>query len=315
MIKFFCIFVKFSYNDFIKKLKESKKAYKKSKSLATYFLYAYLNIMSIITKKEDIAKYFYLHFYLNGTGAEFLDFDLPLPTYQKHSNRGYYIAWALNGYFGTKENMQFLKDIQLRFLDTFSENRAEIVPFRPNFKNLSNTKVFFNSYELKEFSTKLNSIKKIRNFDLSMTNYEDNVFWQIKVYAEMRISKNGIVSYEELIDFAENICMEEVKDFSTLRSKCRNIWHWYMLRDFEPFKRRKSTRTPEEIKLTRQEKAKENSKKKYEINKGKIEIAIKSLKEQNKLLKPNKKPNISAIAKLTELSRPTVIKHIENMSI
>lgn len=275
--------------------------------------------MDIITKKTDFSKSFYLHFYINGTGTEFLDYDLPFPTYQKHANKGYYIAWAINGYFGTKQGAEYLRDIKLRFVDTF---KAEICPFRPNVKN-DKAKVFLRAYELKEFSTRLNSIKNISNFNLNMNSYKDEVFWKIKIYAELRIKENGIVAYEDLLSFADANCKDEVKDYSTLKAKCRSIWHWYNQRDYEYGTHRKKLKDRvseeeykqilEKNKMTRQEIAKQNTKKLIDNSINKITVAVNALREQNKLFKPNGKPNISQVAKISQVSRNTVMKYIQNI--
>lgn len=265
-------------------------------------------IMDIITKKQDFSKLFFLHFYISGNGTEFLDYDLPIPTYQKHTNNGYYIAWGLNGYFGTKKGSEFLKDIKIRFINTF---KAEICPFRPKLDN-QDAKVFLKAYELKEFSQRLKSIKEISNFNLTMTHYKDEVFWKIKIYAEIRIEENGIVAYEDLLFFAESHCLEQVKDYSTLKAKCRSIWHWYNARDYE-LTRKKSSKTKEEIKMTRQEIAKLNTQNTIKNSKNKITVAINALKKENKLYKKNGKPNITNIAELSEMSRFTVRKYIEEL--
>lgn len=262
--------------------------------------------MAIITQKTDFSKSFYLHFYINGLGTEFLDYDLPIPTYQKHANKGYYIAWALNGFFATKKASEFIKDIKIRFIDTF---KAEICPFRPDLSN-DKAKVFLKAYELKEFSKRLDSVKTISNFNLSMDSYKDNVFWKLKIYAEIRIKANGIVAYEDILNFGEINLIEEVKDYSTLKAKCRSIWHYYNARDYE-IGRTKSLKTKEEIKMTRQEIAKQNTKIKIEKSRAKVYQVAEMLKLQNKLYKPNKKPNVSLVAEYSNTTRKTAKKYLD----
>lgn len=258
---------------------------------------------------EDLKRCFFIHLKITGEGSEFLDYKLPTPSYQKFGyHNSVFYGWALNGYFGTHKAQEFLKDIQQRLLYTFTDYKPEILPFKPDLK-ARKSQIFLRSYELKEFSTRLESIKHISRVELNIDSYKDQVFWELKIYAEIRIKENGIFSYDELLEFGEYQCLDRVKDYSTLRAKCKSIFNWYLMRDFE-IGRQKSERTAEEIMATRQEKLSEARKIKTERALTAIKVAINALQEQNKLYKPNGKPNLSLIERTAGISRETVRKYI-----
>jgi len=49
-------------------------------------------------KNDEINQVFWLYFWINGVGDEWIEFNLPIPTIHKHINRGYYIGWAIDDY-------------------------------------------------------------------------------------------------------------------------------------------------------------------------------------------------------------------------
>jgi len=90
---------------------------------------------------------------------------------------------------------------------------------------------------------------------------DDNTFWELKLWIEHRIRDNGgegsYVEFMGLFDHA--LGFYSFKDSSTARAKCRNIWKWYEARGWTYHILKKSSKTEEEILMTRQERARTNA--------------------------------------------------------
>jgi len=232
--------------------------------------------MDIISKKTELIKNFWLYFWINGIGDEWIEYGLPIPTIHKHINRGYYIGWAIDGFFKTKKGQEFLNDIIARFLISFNEKGIERLPFKPSKKDLDNNtaRIYAKVYKLKEFSRQLDSLPTKKFTPTRADSFEDFTFWAIKLYAEDMIRATGFIVYDSLESWALNQFLEH-KERSTIRAKCRSVWKWYSDRDFElSNSQEKKYETIElwyeESKMTRQENMKKISREKAEKNKRKI---------------------------------------------
>ncbi len=100
---------------------------------------------------------------LKGDGLEWLDFNLPTPTFFQHStdasSRIYFIGWALNGHFGTNKSYQYLSEIKARLALTLLEYEPRILDFKPSLDSYMETaKIHLVKYRLENFSTNLKSL-------------------------------------------------------------------------------------------------------------------------------------------------------------
>ena len=255
----------------------------------------------------------WLYFYLQGTGSEFLDYNLPFPNVLKHINKGYYIGWQVNGYPGTKEAREYFNDIIARFLITFKDFNPEKIDFKPRIDKHTHIN-FKNSYELKQFQT-LNSIqtpKKAQNRTESVDTI-DQVFWAIKYYTESIIKEVGFVPYEMLEEFAYRNFY--YKEKSTLRAKCRSIWDWYNSRDWTiPVnKRKRKTKNNKELLMTRQERAKKNAQLKYKRARAAILGFIQENLFSDEYKRKNGAWNLTKLSKEIGIHRDTIRKHLKEM--
>jgi DNA-binding transcriptional ArsR family regulator len=274
--------------------------------------------MELYQKKEKITTW--LYFYLNGAGAEFLDYKLPFPNFLQHINKGYYIGWKINDFPGTKEARDYFNDVIARFLITFKDYKPEKLEFNPKKDEYTHFNLK-NSYELSDFQN-LKSIKtpvKIQKRAESI-NTTDQIFWAIKYYTEdliMEFGAGNIIPYNLIEEYAFRHFYDK-KDRSTLKAKCRNIWNWYNNRDWtisKPFTITKETpqnnKIIKEKLMTRQERAKKNAELKFNRARASILGIIKDNILAPTYLKKDNSWNVSHIAKDLKMSRTTIIKHLK----
>ena len=261
-------------------------------------------------------------FHFTGNGTEWIDEGLPIPTYLEHINKGYLIAWAIDGYFGTQKATEYLNDIIARVLITFKDlkpkrqlykPKIEGSPFRsvrPQNSGRYGAHYLPKIYKLKELQ-KLKSIKKHIHAPSRADNFEDHVFWSIKLFCEDLIRTQGLPTFSQLEEFAYSNF--NYKDKSTLRAKCRSIFNWYETNDWKlPYQRK--TKTAEELKLTRQERARANTEERAARAKAKVTNAVTGLMAET-YKKKSGTWNITKIAEDTNLNRRTVTKYIKELSL
>lgn len=243
-------------------------------------------------------------FHMTGNGTEWIDEGLPTPSYLEHINKGYLIAWAIDGYFGTQKATEYLNDIIARVLITFKDLKPKRQLYKPSIESASH--YLPKIYKLKELQ-QLKSLKKRIHAPRRADSFEDHVFWSIKLYCEDLIRDQGLPTFTQLEDFAyQNF---DHKDKSTLRAKCRSIFNWYEANNWKlPYKRK--TKTAKELKVTRQERALENTRAREAKAKAKVINAITGLMAET-YKKKNGAWNISKIAEDNQLNRRTVSKYIK----
>lgn len=247
-------------------------------------------------------------FHFQGNGTEWIDQGLPTPTYLEHINKGYLIAWAIDGYFGTQKATSYLNDIIARILITFKDLKPKRQHYKP--KICRSSHYLPKIYKLQE----LQNLKSIQNRSKTPSradSFEDHTFWAIKLFCEDLIRSQGIATFNQLEDFAkENF---EHKDRSTLKAKCRSIFNYYETRDWkiQQAYKRKFKDGDQGLKMTRQERAKLNTKAREEKAKAKVINAITGLMNET-YKKKNGSWNISKIAEDTNLDRRTVTKYIKD---
>ena len=246
-------------------------------------------------------------FHFNGDGTEWIDEGLPTPTYLEHINKGYLIAWAIDGYFGTLQGTQYLNDIIARVLITFKDLKPTRQLYKPKIESASHyLPKIYKLQELKNLKSLRNQIKAPSRAD----NFDDHVFWSIKLFCEDLIRNQGLAAYSQLEDFAYS---NFTKDRSTLRAKCRSIFNYYETRNWQLPHSRK-TKTNEELKVTRQERARANTKAREEKSKTKVTNAVTGLMSET-YKKKSGSWNISKIAEDTQLNRRTVMKYIKEFDL
>ena len=241
-----------------------------------------------------------------------MDADLPIPNYfyrfttHNGASSMYGVAWLLDGYFGTARGIDYLNDILARF--SLSLPILERLKHYPEEIYRHHDSV----YKLKSFqnlkSMPAKTIGRWRGHDAK----DDNTFWELKLWVEYNIKNNGgegnYVEFQRLL--AHAIAYYDWKDKSTARAKCRNIWRWYESRNWQYHILKKSKKTPEEILMTRQERALKNSKMKTEKARKAVVTAITGL-YSDEYRKANGKWHYRKIAEVVKLDPRVVAKHIK----
>jgi hypothetical protein len=251
---------------------------------------------------------FWLLFYLSGNGTEWIDAGLPIPNYLEHLNRGYIAGWQVDGFFGTKKGQEFLNDAIGRFLIAFREEgvEAERLEYKPHIKrDLGH--YMPKIYRLRELSRSLPSLPNRRHAPQRADSFDDYRFWAIKLWVEDEIrATGGPVVYERLEAWALSQFID--KERSTIRAKCRSVWHYYEERNWE-------IKTPcrtlseymEETMASRQEHMKAVAKKKAEKNRRLVINLITGLYAAD-YKKKSGSWHIGRIAEATGISSKTVGK-------
>jgi len=228
------------------------------------------------------------------------------------------IAYAIDGYFGTKASTNYLNDIIARFLISFKEYKptrvdtATLTSLRSDAASTSYGTYLPKIYKLKE----LQKLKSLANNKLPRANadkFEDYTFWAIKFHCEDLIKSQGMATAEQLINFAYTNF--EGKEKSTLKAKCRSIWHYYEKRNWSiptPYKRKC---TKEQHMATRQENMQKVNQNKIIKNRNKIKAILDDMFLQDEIKFKNGKYRIGKIAKLTELTEKTVSKYLKEMDL
>jgi len=291
---------------------------KLSPSLATGGLAFGVHSMdNIIAKKTELSKAFWLYFYI-ADGTAWIEHGLPQPTLIKHINNGSYIGYAVDGFFGTNNGIDFLNDIIARFLITFKDENIRRLAFKPSKQDLDSktAHIFAKVYKLKEFSKRLDSLPVKKKYAPRRSDsFEDFTFWAIKLYAEDMIRTYGQISYGIFESWA--LSQFEDKERSTIRAKCRNIYQWYESRDWElpsPKENKYSNLREwyEESRMTRAENMKRVSREKAERNRRAIINIMTGLYSED-YKKKNGAWHFGKIAEATNLSSKTVAKIIKEI--
>jgi len=250
---------------------------------------------------------------LNGNGTEWIDADLPTPNYFYHLKgingylNSYCIAYLIDGYFKTSKNQNYLNDIIARIILTLPVLKR--LGYAPSEEN----KQIDTIYHLKDFKA-LKSLTKEYVPKLKGQTPDDDVkFWEIKLFIENQIKKNGgegsFVDFTTIFEHA--LHFYEWKDNSTCKAKIRNIWNWYENRDWQYHMLKKTNKTKGELLMTRQERARANAVKREKESRMKVINAVTGLYAAE-LKKVNGTWSIVKIADFTKLTPKTVSKHLKN---
>ncbi len=227
---------------------------------------------------------------------------IPYPHHLKVDKFGRVVySWCIYGYFDTVSADEYLNDtiakIKLVYQDKVRligrrtiEDKNTIKPVKLNKFNL-NAKI----------KTKINEYFNYAD------NKEDTVFWALKLHAELLCRENSFFSYDDLLSYGKGNYADVVKDRSTLKAKCRNIFNWYLKRDFKPTVYVKKDKG--EVMATRRQQAIKMHTKLAEDTKRKVLNVVTGM-FAHEYKKANGKWNISKIAKDSGTTRPTVMKYL-----
>ena len=236
---------------------------------------------------------------MSGDAEELLTYNLPQPHYfNRHNTQYYAIAWVIDGFFHTKQGIEYLNDIIARIALTMPVNE------RLNYKPIKHDDIM--PYKLEAFQ---NAVSLRTNYVQQAIKHSneasrDMIFWAIKFQAESLIRQfNGWFDYQLLEAWALNLFADQAKDASTLRAKCRGVWHWYDKRDFTiPTGQRGFT-------MSRAETGINAAAKNAAATKAKVVGAVAALKHLEK------KINIVNTAKQAGVSLNTAKKYLKELEI
>lgn len=245
-----------------------------------------------------------LYFNFEGNGTEWIDYKLPCPNFLKHiSNNRYIIGWYILGF-----QNKHTSEVQKRIKQTFNCSILEHKPTKNN-----QTHIFNRIHTLRDFNG-LESITRAKRLTAKNINInlKDEAFFAIKFFTEYLIREEGTPAFKDLEDFAFDNYPKKCK--STLRAKCRSVFHWYSDRDFiiptkNKYKNLKDYQ--EKTKMTRIENMKKLHLQKENLNRKKVNNIISGLFADD-YKKKNGKWNSLAISKALSLDPRTVRKYIQN---
>jgi hypothetical protein len=290
----------------------------------------------------ELTRAFWLQFYIDGAGTEWFDIGLPTPTYLHHARSGYFLAYAIDGYFGTKKGQEYLLDLVTRFLATMVVEGVgvERLGYRPYFEDRQFNAHFFPAiYSLSALSKALPyraldmrpSAKKQAEALAALYCYsgktEDALFDAIRFpfYDFVRANGKSCLTLEYVETIAE-IAYERIgskKGWSTAKSKAKAVYNWVMefynpngsgINNWNYVPKFKGNPEKErELKMTRIERAKTNAATKEQNTREKIRLFLNTFDALD-CRKKNGKWNISKIAKKLGMKPQTVSKHLKALS-
>lgn len=235
---------------------------------------------------------------------------VPYPHYHYlNKNNVMVYAWLLDGFFETKNNINYLNDIIARFKITFDGSKY--------IKHQKTTQCSLTPLKMRLFNGLTSRAKSIVKEKYQRAeNRSDYVFWCIKLYCEDLIKRDGIIIYNTLETWAFSNFLDYSKDKSTLRAKCRSTYNWYFERDFElgrSNKKYKNMKEYQELTMaTRKEQAIKMHTELAEQTKRKVlNVAFGMFKAD--YIKPNGAYNVSKIARDSGTSRNSVIKYLKEV--
>ena len=276
--------------------------------------------------------------------ADWIDAELPQPTFIIESYDGYFIGWSIKGKIKTQSQKAFYKDLSLRLKKTLLK--------RTDLNRVENSSIWALQYTLdggERIITKQRyEMKKLASFCESLTTEESKKkkladtttaeelavyastysksedalfdFIRFKCYDYKKINIiNGIeTKLEDLENYA--IAIAELgyetiggKGISTATAKAKNIAEWTFY-NFGNGKRQRKTKDDKELQMTRRERALTNAKDKYKKAHRKILNLVTGL-YAGEYKKKNGEWNISKIAKDANVDRKTVYKHLKDENI
>ena len=196
-------------------------------------------------------EFFFIFFYLaGGRGDEWIELYLPVPNviiYPKGKN-GVFIGYFIEGFFGTKKNREFLRDIIKRFEKSFLKlshiGYIERIKHPPILDKQTNCHFQIDViYSLKDFSTLLDSLdyqtskkeEQIENLKIAQVLGEEHTtddalfdYMRFIAYDFVRANGKEALTREYLENIGEigNEVLGKTKEFSTIKAKAKSIYNW-----------------------------------------------------------------------------------------
>jgi len=230
---------------------------------------------------------------------------IPYPSMHYQDTDGLLIyGWLIDGYFRTKNNIEFLNDIIARFLLTFSEELK--------LKKIQTVKTSQNCYKLRNFQNLKSIVEQKKEYSRADTNF-DNTFWVLKLRAEDVIKYKGHVTYDELLSFAFESFID-YKDRSTLKSKCKSIIAWYENHNWKIGRTNKKYENMKHYQEAEMATRKEQARKMTEIRADRTKKRILSIVSgmfAHEYRKKNGEWNITKIATEAKVARNSVYKYLK----
>jgi DNA-binding transcriptional ArsR family regulator len=290
---------------------------------------------------KNIEKLYFLQFFhKENIGTEWIELGLPTPHYLQHTQTGYFIAWALDGYFYTTKAKTFLLDVVARYLHAFPD--AEKLNYRPYIEDRENNAhtIDREPYKLKDIAKHLPSLPHesgeltnvIKLVAKENSRLDDRVFeasrWHLYRYAYAYGTDAITYDYVLTILETENELLGHPKTLNELKSKAKRMTE-YMHNEFIVYETtgykqwdkqkraeymRKYREDKELVKMTRSEAAlKASSVKADRAKKAIVELTTSLIANDYKT--KTGKWNISKIARDLKMSRDTVRKHLKELEL
>jgi len=303
--------------------------------------------MNNYSEKTKQNQYF-LHFFNKGQGVEWIDAGLPTPHYLQHANSGYFIAWAIEGYFCTAKARAFIVDTVARYLLLFPD--AERLPYKPYIEDREHSAhtIKHKPYKLKDIAQALPSLswqsgeytdivnflkasQTVANKKAKKTLYkiEDDLFeasrWHLYRYAYANGTDAITYEYVKTILETENSLLAKPRTVADIKAKAKRMTE-YMRNEFiihtaagynEWDKAKKAEymrnyrKQKEVVEMTRSERAISNTKARAEKTKKKVINCITGLYAESEYKKKSGAWNISKIARDIKTDRKTVAKYLK----
>jgi len=289
-----------------------------------------LQTIKLYQKALKNKEFFFIFFYIaGGRGDEWIELYLPTPNviiYPKGKN-GVFIGYFIEGFFGTKRNRKFLRDIIKRFEKTFLKlshiGYIERIKHPPIIDDKTTGHIQLDIiYSLKDFSKILDSLdyqvskkeEQIKNLKVAKSIGEKKVtddalfdymrfiaYDYVKAYGKEALTKE----YLEQIGELGNEVLGKTKEPSAIRIKAKAIYNWIMenyqvgngINNWN-YKRKLSD---EEYEMQKKELALKNAKIRAEKTKKKVYEAIEKLKEQEEKITSVKIMEIAKVSKNSAL--------------
>ena len=279
-------------------------------------------LLHIIKSKQG----FLLAFRVWGNGTEFFDTFLSFPNIHKWlDDKSYLIAWLLEGFFLTKRNQEFSKDVIKKIIETFLKAgalRIEWVGWINIARLNDNDIIHLNAYNLRDdIAPYLESIKKDKRgykvLELLATHTEykesDDAFFdwlRFKVYDFVKENgKNALT-----LDYCKELAiigyeiMGHKKGISTPLAKAKSIYNWVM-ENYNPtgvnWNYVRKTKDDEELEMTKKEIALKNSQMRAKKTKEKVYKAIQELKKQGEIV------TVRKVKELAKVSMNSATKYLK----
>jgi hypothetical protein len=239
-----------------------------------------------------------------------MDEGMPIPNYLYHANKGYFVAWQVDGYFATQRGIQYLNDIVGRISISLNAFKPLRLPYKPDLKE-DLAHYYSKIYKLFEFRS-LKSLPPKAHAPARADSFEDYTFWAIKLYCEDLISQFGEgipVPYHLIWEWASVQFNHHKKGISTVKIKCNSVWRYYDRNDWQ-LQKKYIKKDAKEVKMTRVERAKTNARAKSDKARKAVFNTITGM-FADEYKKKSRAWHIGKISAATGVNEKTVSKYIK----